>query len=180
MPRTHWVGISTLWIRITKYPCLRYEPKQISIFCLRVEDISRTKIQRRWKHDSARLSCWWMLTRLISTAVLMPRNGCQTSLQSVFSAQYWMPVKWTVVWYFPLDTCINDVALPISLTKSRRRARKEASVPAVRFLWPSLYSSTRISLQHSTLVSTAWDQCINMMAVPIREPCNVFTSLHTT
>ena len=65
----------------------------------------------------------------------MPRNGCQSPSQSMFSAHaLCMPVKWTVVWYFPLDMYKWRCSTDIMSTKS---TQKEVS-SAVYLFWPSL------------------------------------------
>ena len=136
------------------------------LFSVFLEYILWAKIQCWWKHERERASillspysphiyaCFWFYEMVANNL----RNTCLVQMRPV--------------WYFISHSIrmLSDVLLHRYFLPKVDRV--------VRFLWPSLYSSTPISLQHSTQVSHAWDQGINM-AMQIRESCALFL-LHYT
>ena len=104
IPRPQWVSIYTHCYRIMKYPCLSYEPKQIFISSLsRIHFVTKdTTLMKAWQRASILLSpysshiyscCWFhqmAANYLYNQCLAHVRSGCR--------------LKWTIVWYFPLDT----------------------------------------------------------------------------
>lgn len=131
----------TLCIRIMN-AYLRYD-NNFSFF---LEHIFWANIQR-WslKHERPRLPCWG-LARPITIAIVDAANRLHSSLRTYASL---MSAKWTVVWYSRIHRPmrVNDVAPPISFTKSPWTARKEASAFLLYASSGRCYSNTMISYQ---------------------------------
>ena len=120
---------------LSYYEVLLFEPRtKANIYFLFLEYILWSKIQRWWKHDSARLSSW-VLTRPISTAVVDATKWLPITLAIMRTG---CRLKSTVVWYFPFDTyegrCSTDMFYQMS-TKSKQGSKR---IPAAYFVWPLL------------------------------------------
>ena len=129
-----------------------------NLFPFFLEYILLSKIQRRWKHGYLPESLLIPYLQLL----LMPRNGCQSPSQSMFSVHaFCMPVKWIVVWYFPLDTfegrCSTDIFDQMS-TKSTQGSKRIHVVCACS--GRCCIVIIRCSYRHITQVSPAWDHGI--------------------